>query len=100
MPYNERGKCTLSAVLLILGTGKGFGQTAPATIPNPFQPAIENWAKLPADRPWGGAPAVSIDHAGNVWVFERCGGNTCAGRTENPVLEFDPSGELLTSFGA
>jgi DNA-binding beta-propeller fold protein YncE len=33
-------------------------------------------------------------------VFERCGANTCAGRKENPVLEFDPSGKLLASFGA
>ena len=40
-----------------------------------------------------------MDRAGHVWVFERCGGNTCAGRSENPVLEFDASGKLLISFG-
>jgi streptogramin lyase len=83
---------------IIFGTAL-FAQT-PTALPNPFPVAVENWAKLPADRPWGGAPAISIDSAGHLWVFERCGGNTCAGRTENPVLEFDATGKLLTSFGS
>jgi streptogramin lyase len=84
---------------MIFSTGV-FGQTAAPALPNPFPVAVENWEKLPSDRPWGGAPAISIYPAGHVWVFERCGGNTCAGRNENPVLEFDASGRLLTSFGA
>jgi sugar lactone lactonase YvrE len=33
-------------------------------------------------------------------VAERCGANTCAGSNLAPILEFDPSGNLLTSFGA
>ncbi|HET7766429.1 MAG TPA: peptidyl-alpha-hydroxyglycine alpha-amidating lyase family protein, partial [Burkholderiales bacterium] len=35
-----------------------------------------------------------------VWVFERCGNNTCAASTLAPVLEFDSSGRLMRSFGA
>jgi streptogramin lyase len=42
----------------------------------------------------------SPDRKGNLWVFERCGANTCAGSSEAPILEFDPSGKLLKSFGA
>jgi hypothetical protein len=85
--------------LLSLVAGTAFAQ-APATLPNPYRGVVENWAKLPSDRPWGAAPAISIDRQEHIWVFERCGANSCAGRSENPVLEFDAAGKLLTSFGS
>jgi hypothetical protein len=66
--------------------------------PNPYR-TIENWAKLPEGRTWGATSAVSVDRNGDVWVFERCGGNTCAGSNLAPILKFDPSGKLLKSFG-
>ena len=56
------------------------------------------WAKL--NRPWGSTSAIDVDGNGNVWVFERCGQNTCAASTLAPVLEFDSSGRLARSFGA
>ena len=69
------------------------------SVPNPYK-TTENWAKLPADRAWGSAAGIALDHKGNVWVFERCGANTCAGSTEAPILEFDSSGSYIKSFGA
>jgi streptogramin lyase len=100
MSHHDWVKRTLAAALLIYGPigSRALAQSAAAALPNPYQAPVENWAKL--DRPWGSAPAISMDRAGNVWVFERCGGNTCAGRPENPVLEFDPSGKQLAAFGA
>ena len=86
---------TLAPAFLILTLGgTAWAQTAPAALPNPYQPAIENWAKLPEARPWGGASSIAMDRSGNLWVLERCGGNTCAGRTDDPVLELPtgPSG--------
>ena len=56
-----------------------------------------DWAKL--NRAWGSTSAVSVDGRGNVWVFERCGANTCAGSNLAPVLEFDSSGKFVRSFG-
>ena len=94
-----------------LATGSARGQTAAAdsaseytsgkqnTYPNPYR-TVENWAKLPEGRKWGSTAAVEVDRAGHIWVAERCGQNSCAGRTENPVLEFDTTGKLLKSFGA
>ena len=74
--------------------------------PNPYQ-TIEGWAKMPAGREWGSTSAVDIDRDGrSVWVAERCGANSCwdamAGTTSplDVVLKFDPSGTLVTSFGA
>ena len=69
------------------------------SLPNPYQ-TIENWAKLPEGRMWGSTAGVAIGPNGNIWVAERCGANTCAGSNLAPILEFDPSGKLLTSFGA
>lgn len=69
------------------------------SLSNPYR-TIENWAKLPEGRPWGSTAGVTVDRNGNIWVAERCGANTCAGSNLAPILEFDPSGKLLTSFGA
>src|SRR6266853_686027 len=81
--------------------GKAYaqGDTVPNSLPNPYR-TIENWAKLPEGRPWGSTAGVSVDRQGNIWVAERCGANTCAGSSLAPILEFDPSGKLLRSFGA
>jgi len=49
---------------------------------------------------WGSTAGVAIGPKGNIWVAERCGANTCAGSNLAPILEFDPSGKLLTSFCA
>ncbi len=63
--------------------------------PNPYA-TIENWAKLPEGRAWGSTSAVEIDRDGkSVWVAERCGANTCDGKTDPPILEFDASGKLV-----
>jgi sugar lactone lactonase YvrE len=70
-----------------------------ATQPNPYT-AIERWGQLPAGRTWGSTSAVDIAPDGHIWVAERCGANSCAGSALAPILEFDPSGRLLRSFGA
>jgi sugar lactone lactonase YvrE len=68
--------------------------------PNPYR-TVENWAQLPAGRMWGSTSAVEIDRDGrSIWVAERCGANSCAGKTDDPVLHFDPSGKLMKSFGS
>jgi streptogramin lyase len=70
----------------------------PNSQPNPYR-TIENWGQLPEGRTWGSTSAVDRDRDGNIWVAERCGANSCAGKTVAPILKFDPSGKLLKSFG-
>jgi streptogramin lyase len=69
------------------------------SLPNPYR-AGEVWAKLPAGRTMGSTNTMTIDPSGNLWVFDRCGANSCADSSLAPIMEFDPSGKLLTSFGA
>jgi DNA-binding beta-propeller fold protein YncE len=76
--------------------------TAPPSIdlPDPYA-AATTFGQLPAGRAWGGTTAVAVDRDGkSVWVFERCGGESCADSNLPPILHFDPNGKLLASFGA
>jgi len=77
-------------------------------LPNPYR-LVENWPTLPASMNgghWGELIRADIDPKGNIWVFHRCfntepaGYATCVGRTEPPILEFNPAGQLLTSLGS
>jgi len=67
--------------------------------PNPYT-TVTDFFKLPAGRTMGSSSAVEVDSKGHIWIAERCGANTCAGSTVDPILEFDQSGKLLRSFGA
>jgi len=68
--------------------------------PNPYR-TIEGWARMPEGRTWGSTSAVEIANDGvSIWVAERCGANSCAGSTLNPILLFDSTGTLVRSFGA
>src|SRR6266702_8895670 len=60
----------------------------------------DGWAKLPDGRKWGQTSAIDVDRDGNIWVFERCGANSCAGSNAAPVVKLAPSGKYLRSFGA
>jgi DNA-binding beta-propeller fold protein YncE len=82
----------------------------PSDLPNPYR-LVEGWPTLPKSMNggrWGEVIRVHVDPKGNVWVFHRCfnvvpaGSATCIGRgsANPPILEFNPSGDLLKSFGA
>src|SRR6202140_5507183 len=103
-----RGSRTTSYLAVTVIAGFAGGRTYAAssdTQPtndtrNPYR-TIEHWAKLPDGRKMGSTSAVDIDKDGkSIWVVERCGANSCAGKDSiAPVLKFDPSGNLLKSFG-
>ena len=68
--------------------------------PNPYR-TVEGWAKLPSGRAWGSLSAVEIDPDGtSIWVAERCGQNSCAGSSIDPIMKFDSTGAMVRSFGA
>jgi sugar lactone lactonase YvrE len=70
----------------------------PNSYPNPYS-ADTGFFKLPAGRKMGSTSAVAIDSKGHVWVAERCGANSCAGSSVNPVIEFDAQGNFIRDFG-
>ena len=84
----------------------------PSTLPNPYR-LVPDWPTLPASMKgpnghrWGEVIRVHVAPNGNVWVFHRCfhdkpsGDATCLNRGDAnpPILEFNPAGRLLKSFG-
>jgi 6-bladed beta-propeller len=81
----------------------------PTDLPNSYR-LVEGWPTLPESmngRRWGEVIRVHVARDGNIWVFHRCfntvppGHATCIGRGDAnpPILQFDPSGKLLKSFG-
>jgi streptogramin lyase len=73
----------------------------PNAAPNPYR-MLDNWAQLPEGRPWGAPIGVEVDHRDgkSIWVFDRCGENSCTGSNLAPIMKFDPSGKLVANFGA
>ena len=89
----------LGAVVVMTAVSGGQADAQSSSLPNPYR-SILDWGKLPQGRTWGQMAAIDIDRDGNVWSVERCGGTTCDGRPEAPVLAFGPSGEVVKSLGA
>jgi sugar lactone lactonase YvrE len=94
------------AAIALSGPGTGVPVTAQAgdSQPNPYKVVADHF-KLPEGRTMGSTGSIDIDRDGrSVWVFERCGGSgqaqACASSNLAPVLKFDASGKLVTSFGA
>jgi len=64
----------------------------------------EGWARLPAgvDR-FGMTLGLELDDREHLWVFQRCFSTDCVDGPEErqpAVLEYDPSGRLVSSWGA
>jgi DNA-binding beta-propeller fold protein YncE len=92
----------LAALAAIATTGgRAYAQAAdPNSAPNPYK--MDSWApQLPAGRQLGAPIGVAVDKDGkSIWVFERCGADTCEGSNLAPIMKFDPSGKLVANFGA
>jgi hypothetical protein len=92
---------TIAAIALSGGLAYTQGDIKPINdLPNPYE-AQMNWGTMPAGRTWGATSALAVDNDGkSIWVFERCGKNSCDGSDLPTVLKFDENGKLLKSFGA
>jgi DNA-binding beta-propeller fold protein YncE len=95
LTFAALGISSLSAI------GAAQATMAPVNdLPNPYK-TVTDWAKLPTGRTWGATSAVDIDRDGkSIWMAERCGTNSCATSTLDPVMKFDPNGNVVAHFGA
>ena len=91
-------RMTLLCTALVLCARASFAQEITNASP-PFT-RTDNYLKMPNGRHMGSTSSVAGDSHGNIWVAERCGANDCAGSPLDPVLEFDPQGNFIKSFGA
>ena len=84
--------------LLLIVQSHAQQNTERPNLPNPYR-IVEDIVQMPAGRTMGSTNAINVDSRGNIWVFERCGVNSCADSTLDPILQFDPSGKLIRGFG-
>lgn len=102
MPQANAVKLALIiGILVALSGGTSYSQTDVKPIndlPNPYR-TVRDWASPPGGVKWAAVTAVEVAPDGSIYVIHRCSGNSCAGRTEPPILKFDKSGKLLKSWG-
>ncbi len=69
-------------------------------LPRPYS-TTRDWGELPAGVQWAAVTAVEPSPDGQfIYVVHRCSDNSCAGRSDAPILKYDTAGRLLASFGA
>jgi len=76
---------------------------APVAGQAPTYRLVEGWAQLPEgiDR-FGMTLGLELDEERHLWVFQRCFSTDCVDGPEErlpAVLEYDPNGRLLSSWG-
>ena len=67
-------------------------------LPQPYR-TTRDWGQLPPGVKWAAVTAVEPAPDGTIYVVHRCFANSCAGRSEAPILKYDASGRLLKSWG-
>jgi DNA-binding beta-propeller fold protein YncE len=67
-------------------------------LPQPYR-TTRDWGQLPPGVKWAAVTAVETAPDGSIYVIHRCFANSCTGRSEAPILKFDPAGRLLASWG-
>ena len=70
-------------------------------LPNPYA-RVEPWGTVPTGAYAERTAFIGAEEGpdGNIYLLNRCVGNSCDGRAESPVLKLDPTGRLLGSWGA
>jgi sugar lactone lactonase YvrE len=67
-------------------------------LPQPYR-TTRDWGQLPPGVKWAAVTAIEPAPDGTIYVIHRCFANSCAGRTEAPILKYDANGRLLKSWG-
>src|ERR1700727_779274 len=92
---------SLSIAVALLGAQAAFAQASYNCVndaPDPYQRG-SSFAPLPDGRPCGSPGGVAVAPGGPIWAYDRCGANSCAGSSLDPIIAFAPDGKVLRHFG-
>ena len=99
------GKLTVLASLTLLVASSAIEQALAQPYANPYR-SVADWAKPPEGRRMGRVGDVAVDPDGrHLWAIVRCDpearfGSECLDSDLDPILKFDPQGNVVQSFGA
>ena len=86
---------SLSVAAALLGAQAALAQASTPCVndaPDPFQRGV-SFAPLPDGRSWGSTAGVTVAPDGTIWAYDRCGANSCAGSSLDPIIAFSPDGK-------
>ena len=90
----------IAMIAAAMTAGASFAQNDSNSAPDPYR-LDDGWAKHGAGRNFGSTIGLAVDKDGkSMWVFDRCGGNTCENSNIDPITKYDASGKVVTTFGA
>jgi sugar lactone lactonase YvrE len=92
---------SFSVAAALLGAQAALAQASTPCVndaPDPFQRGV-SFAPLPDGRSWGSTAGVTVAPDGTIWAYDRCGANSCAGSSLDPIIAFAPDGKVLRHFG-
>ncbi len=96
-----RSKWILALAKAAAVTSSALAQTNDAPrndLPQPYR-TTRDWGELPPGTKWAAVTAIEQAPDGSIYVIHRCKENSCAGRSEPPILKFDTTGKLLKAWG-
>lgn len=67
-------------------------------LPQPYT-TTRTWGELPPGVKWAAVTSIETAPDGTIYVVHRCFENSCAGRSEAPILKYNAAGKLLATFG-
>jgi DNA-binding beta-propeller fold protein YncE len=90
----------LCAALAIVAANSVAAQPTVARndLPQPYR-TTRDWGELPPGVRWAAVTAIEPAPDDTIFVVHRCFANSCAGRSEAPILKYDRNGKLLATFG-
>src|SRR5687768_7359240 len=95
----QRRLVTLAITILAAVPAVAQQGTQPRNdLPQPYA-TTRTWGELPPGVRWAAVTAIEPAPDGTIYVVHRCFANSCAGRSEPPILKFNADGKLLASWG-
>ena len=84
-----------------MSAAPSHAQTAdPNSAPNTYRPD-DGWAKQPMGRGFGSTIGLQVDRDGkSMWIYDRCGGDSCERSKIAPLNKYDASGRVVASLAA
>ena len=90
----------MRAIIVVLAIVAAAQGAAPRNdLPQTYR-TTRDWGELPAGVKWAAVTAVEPAPDGSMFVIHRCFANSCAGRSEAPILKYNAAGKLLATWGA
>jgi sugar lactone lactonase YvrE len=100
--HRQNLMCGVAVVAaIVMSAIPSHAQTAdPNSAPNTYRPD-DGWAKQPMGRGFGSTIGLQVDRDGkSMWIYDRCGGDSCERSKIAPLNKYDASGRVVASLAA